>query len=91
MRQALTPLIVNEFNVPIMITHDMEKDFGFYISEKNLITLFGTTIYFTMINDNVLLNDKDYWVKCDLESANLLKGFPDMLCHQQNHRMKLHV
>ena len=41
MRQALTPLIVNEFNVPIMITHDMEKDFGFYISEKNLITLFG--------------------------------------------------
>mgnify|MGYP007046863987 CR=1 FL=1 len=67
------------------------KDFGFYISEKNLITLFGTTIYFTMINDNVLLNDKDYWVKCDLESANLLKGFPDMLSHHQNHRMKLHV
>ena len=41
MRQVLTPLIVNEFNVPIMITHDMEKDFGFYISERNLITLFG--------------------------------------------------
>ena len=41
MRQALTPLIVNVFNVPIMITHYMEKDFGFYISEKNLITPFG--------------------------------------------------
>ena len=44
-----------------------------------------------MINDNVLLNDKDYRVKCDLEYANLLKGFPDMLSHHQNHRMKLHV
>ena len=44
-----------------------------------------------MINDNVLLNDKDYRVKCDLEFANLLKVFPDMLSHHQNHRMKLHV